>query len=419
MRTDLMNLRSFASGRTVPGRASALACTCLLAASLMVPIAADASPKPPAPPRVPTPVLAMSPAVLAMIAQAAGDRVFTGDHTVAEGESVADVVVVGGNLRVAGEITGDAVVVGGDIVLEATGRILGDAIVTGGTIINEGGEIRGEMRTLEGNGTIPDEVRRAISGGTLITAAPGATAGRDAARAARESSRATRAESVRHERSWFDPIRRGFAGLVSTVALGIVLGGLGAALIFYGRSHLDIVSDTLRSSVPRSLAVGLAAGFLLVPAFVVMVVALAVTIIGIPLLLVAIPLYPLAFAGALAMGLIAAAHAIGERTAEQRASFELRHRNAYAYFFTGLGMLLAPLIAAHLIGMTGFLGFIATLLKVVTYAVIWATATAGFGAVILSRGGTRRTFIGPFARDPDLESDPLFDDEPAPRNPHA
>jgi hypothetical protein len=418
MRIDLMNLRNQARGRAVPLRRSALLGACLLTASLLVPGAAQSSPKPPRPPKPPAPVLALSSPVLALIAQTAGDRVFTGDHTVAEGESVGDVVVVGGNLRVIGEITGDAVVVGGDIVIAATGRILGDAVVTGGTIINEGGEVRGEMRTLDGSGSIADEVRRAVSGGPLVTAAPGAAAGREAARAARDGARANRDRTVRHQRSWFDPIRRGFAGLVSTVALGLVLGGMGAVLIFYGRSHLDVVSDTLRSSVPRSLAVGLAAGFLLVPAFVVMVVALAVTIIGIPLLLVAIPLYPLAFAGALAMGLIAAAHAIGERTAEQRDSFELRHRNAYAYFFTGLGMLLAPLIAAHLISMTGFLGFIATLLKVVTYAVIWATATAGFGAVILSRGGTRRTFIAPFARDPDLEPDPLFD-EPAPRNPHA
>jgi len=393
----------------------------MLTACIAAPVAAHADPAVPgraASGEVPSlrKALVAVPSLALMLQNAGSDRIRTGDHTVAEGESVGDIVVVGGTLRVMGEVTGDAIVVGGDLILGAGGVIQGDALVTGGTIRNEGGEIRGEMRTVEGNGTISDEVRSAIAGGTVAAAT---AAGRDAARATREHSRATRTQNVRTQRSWFDPIRRGLAGLISTLALGLLLGGLGAALIFYGRTHLEIVNDTLRSSVPRSLGVGLAAGFLLVPAFVVMIVALAVTIIGIPLLLIAVPLYPLAAAGALAMGLLAAAHAIGERTAEQRDSFELRHRNAYSYLFTGLAMLLAPLVAAHLLGMTGFLGFIATLLKVVASALIWIAATAGFGAVILSRAGTRRTFVRPSMAGDGFENDPLFDDEPAPPGRHV
>jgi hypothetical protein len=393
----------------------------MLTACLALPVNVHASPNPgvrAASGEIPalTRAMAAVPALALMLQETNSDQIRTGDHTVQEGDSVGDIVVVGGTLRVMGVVTGDAIVVGGDLIVGEGGIIRGDALVTGGTIQNEGGEIRGEMRTVEGNGTISEEVRNAIAGGSVAAAT---AAGRDAARATREHTRASRAENVRHQRSWFDPIRRGVAGLISTLALGLLLAGLGAALIFYGRNHLDIVSDTLRSSVPRSLGVGLAAGFLLVPAFVVMIVALAVTIIGIPLLLVAIPLYPLAAAGAIAMGLLAAAHAIGERTAEQRDSFELRHRNAYTYLLTGLAMLLAPLLAAHLLGMTGFLGFIATLLKVVTSAVIWAAATAGFGAVILSRAGTRRTFIRPSMEGHEFEHDPLFDDEPTPPGRHV
>jgi hypothetical protein len=420
MRTELMKIDPEPGRRTVAeARAVTLARAAAVTALLAVfPTPAMTQMAPPAPPAAARalPPLAAAPPALALMLQATGaDRVYTGDHTVAEGETAGDVVVVGGTLRVLGEVTGDAVVVGGDLVVGAGGQIRGDALVTGGTIRNEGGSILGEMRTLEGNGAISEEVRRAIAGGTAA-----ATAGREAARAARDEARETRRITVRQERSWFDPIRRGVAGVISTLALGLVLAGLGAALIFYGRSYLDTVSDTLRASVPRSMAVGLAAGFLLVPAFVVMVVALAVTIIGIPLLLVAVPLFPLAVAGALAMGLIAAAHAIGERTAEQRESFDLRYRNAYSYTFTGLAMLLAPLLAAHLLGMTGFLGFVSTLLKFITGAIIWATATAGFGAVLLSRGGTRRTFAQPGPPvEPELELDPLFDDEPTPPGRHV
>jgi hypothetical protein len=418
MRTELMKIertdRRLTDGRFRWSRVAIAVAA--LAASIAAPATpAAASPAPPAPPSRLAPPLAATPPALALLLQSADpDRVFTGDHTVEEGETVGDVVVVGGSLRVLGEVTGDAIVVGGDLVVGSTGQIRGDAVVTGGSIENEGGTILGEMRTLEGNGAISEDVRRAVAGGAVAAAA-----GREAARATRESVRESRRASVRHERSWFDPIQRGVAGVVSTLALGLVLAGLGSALIFYGRSHLDTVSDTLRASVPRSVAVGLAAGFLLVPAFVVMVVALAVTVIGIPLLLVAVPLFPLAVVGAIAMGLIAAAHAIGERTAEERDAFDLRHRNAYSYMFTGLAMLLAPLLAAHLLGMTGFLGFVSTLLKFVTGAVIWATATAGFGAVILSRGGTRRTFARPLAADPDFEMDPLFDDEPTPPGRHV
>src|SRR5690606_9102932 len=77
--------------------------------------------------------------------------VITGDHTVAAGESVDDLVVVGGDLHVEGEIRGDAVVVGGDLVLESTGSVLGNAVVTGGEIVQNGGRVRGEMRVVSGD----------------------------------------------------------------------------------------------------------------------------------------------------------------------------------------------------------------------------------------------------------------------------
>jgi hypothetical protein len=332
-----------------------------------------------------------------------GRQVVTGGRTVAEGEVVEDIVVVGGDLRVAGEVRGDAVVVGGDLILEGTGFIRGDAVVTGGRMVNEGGRVLGEMRTIDGlGGRIGREVAESVAGATQATE----RIGREAGAAARDAGRGDRTRSRR------DPIRRGFAGIVSTLALGLVLAGIGATLVFYGRTYLETVSDTARSSVTRAGLTGLAATFLVLPVFVILIVALAVSIIGIPFLLFAIPLYPLALFGAGVFGLLGVAHAIGERTAEQsRDSFDMRHRNAYSYLFTGLGMLLLPLLAAHLIGMTGFLGFIGTLLRGVTWAVIWVAATVGFGAVILSRGGTRRSFVAP-TPSPLIDDDDLFGDEP-------
>jgi cytoskeletal protein CcmA (bactofilin family) len=350
-------------------------------------------------------------------------RVVTGDRTVEAGAEVEDIVVVGGHLRVLGTVRGDAVVVGGDLILEESGSVLGDAVVTGGRIVDQGGRILGEMRTLDAAaGTAARSARRAAAEG-----ATAAQTGRQAARAAREAAREGRnaqigrevRETRRSGRSWFDPIQRGLAGVISTLALGVVLGGIGALLIFYARPYLETVSDTIRGSTLRSGGVGLAASFLVFPAFVVLIVALAVSIIGIPVLLLAVPLYPLAVTAAATFGLLAAAHAIGERTADQRRDgLDLRYRNSYAYLFTGLGMLLAPLLAAYLVGMTGFLGFIGTLIRVVTWTVIWAAATVGFGAVILSRAGTRRTFVAP-PPEVEFDDDTLFGRESAARRPHV
>ncbi|CAN5797328.1 hypothetical protein BH23GEM3_BH23GEM3_02030 [soil metagenome] len=233
-----------------------------------------------------------------------GDRVsvFGGNRTIEEGESVRDVVVVGGNLRVRGDVRGDAVVVGGNLTLYETGRIRGDVIVAGGRFRNQCGAVDGEMRNV-------DRV-------------PGVATAAEARREAR---------SERRGGSFFGRIGRGVAGIISTLVFAVVLAAAGAALIFYGYRYLDVVSDTLRASTLRSGAVGLAATFLVIPTFVVLIVALAVSIVGIPLLLVAIPLYPLAVAAAAMFGLLAAAHAIGERTSEERRLYDLRHRRASAY----------------------------------------------------------------------------------------
>jgi hypothetical protein len=305
-----------------------------------------------------------------------GDRVsvFGGNRTIEEGEVVRDVLVVGGNLRVRGDVVGDAVVVGGNLTLQEGGRIRGDVVVAGGNFRNRGGELTGEIRSMRG--------------ATAATASG--------------ASRPQRSSSP------FNRIWRGFAGLISTLAFAVVLAGVGAVTAFYGFRYLENVSDTLRASTLRSGGVGLAAAFLILPAFIVLVVALAVSIIGIPVLLLAIPLYPLAVAAAMLFGLIAAAYAIGERTTEQRRPFDVRHRNAYVYLGTGLVVLFAPVMMGHLVGMTPFLGWLGSLIKFFAFAAIWVATVAGFGAVILSRAGTRRTF----ARAPHPPEDPILDEDP-------
>ncbi len=340
-------------------------------------------------------------AAAALLAQQ--ELAITGDRVIEAGEEFDDVVVVRGDLTVRGEIRGDALVIFGDLILEDGGEVDGDALVIRGEIRNLGGRVRGEMRTTDDISSIAS-----IGGGGGGAAA--AIREGEVREAAAERVRAVAPE--RRGRSWFDPIREGFAGLLGTAALGLVLAGVGSLLIFYGRPYLETVSDTVRGSVLRSGGVGLAAGFLIIPAFVVMVVALAVSIVGIPLLLAAVPLYPLLVAAAAGLGLLAVAHAVGERTSEERRNLDFASRNAYSYLFTGLGMLLVPLFLANLLTMTGFLGWIGTLIKVIAFTAMWVAATVGLGAVVLSRAGTRRTFATPLGEQDPIMPDPLFDDEP-------
>jgi MFS family permease len=195
---------------------------------------------------------------------------------------------------------------------------------------------------------------------------------------------------------------------METLALGLVLVGVGVALIFYGMPQLDALSDTVRRSTGRAAAVGLAAHFLVLPLFVVGLVGLAVTIIGIPLLAVYVPLFIVAVLGAAAVGLVTVAHALGERTAEQRGTYETRHRNAYSYVFTGLALLLAPLVVANLLGMTGFLGFVGDLVGVFAGVMLWAATSVGIGAVLMGanrawRERRYRRMMGLGATDPVME----------------
>lgn len=322
-----------------------------------------------------------------------GVSVRTGDQVIPRGEVVeGDLVVHDGDLRIEGEVRGNVVVTGGNLNIAKDAAVLGDAKVIGGSLNNDGGRVMGEMLTISGDG--PRRPR---------AAAPPS-----------RPEHPRHAGAVRSRDSWFTPIGRGIVDIFQTLALGLVLAGVGAVLVFYGLPKLRVVSQTLRDSTGRAAAAGVAATFLILPIFILGVVALAISIVGIPLLVVAVPLYPLLVVAAFGFGLIAAAHAVGEKTVEQRTELGFRHRNAYSYVVIGTGILVAPLLLAALVQMVGFLDWLSVLLKVVSFIALWAVATVGMGAVILSRGGTERAFPPP-EFDPVLDDDPLFDAEPATR----
>ncbi|MGH7553232.1 MAG: hypothetical protein ACREMQ_09445 [Longimicrobiales bacterium] len=196
--------------------------------------------------------------------------------------------------------------------------------------------------------------------------------------------------------SWLAPFRyiaRGLAGIISILVTFAVVFGIGIAAIFFGgRRYIETVADTARHATMRSLLVGLAGTFLVIPAFILGIIALAISIVGIPALLVWIPVFPVATALAILLGYISVAHALGESLAERRfyTSDWFQRGNSYYFIMSGLAFLMALFIASQIVGMAGpWLGFFRGALTALGVIVTWAALSVGFGAVLLTRGGSR------------------------------
>ena len=209
-------------------------------------------------------------------------------------------------------------------------------------------------------------------------------------------------ETVVHTRNqrrgpdWLAPFRRVWQGITGVFAVIItltVLFGIGLVAILFGaRKYLEGVADTVRLGVGRSFLVGLAGTFLLVPVFVLGIIALAISIVGIPALIVWIPLFPVGTMVAVVLGYLGVAHAAGESWAERNyyGSDWFRRGNSYYFMMTGLVLLGSLYFAANIVHMAGpWLDFISGILLFFAVVLTWGAATIGFGAVLISRGGSR------------------------------
>jgi hypothetical protein len=221
---------------------------------------------------------------------------------------------------------------------------------------------------------------------------------------------ATRAPRSAPQRSVWSPLRhigRGISGIISILVTYAVLFGMAVLAILFGaRQYIEGVADTVREATGRSLAVGLAATVLLVPAFVLGIVALTVSIVGIPALLLWAPGFPVAVALAATLGYIAVAHAAGEALSQRRYSDRrwFQRANSYYFIITGLGLLMAFFLAANVVQMAGpWLGLVRGMLTFFGVAVTAVAVLTGFGAVLISRAGTRPSRSDRFAdAEPDF-----------------
>lgn len=224
-----------------------------------------------------------------------------------------------------------------------------------------------------------------------------------------ERTRVQRPQSGREVRrpSPFRYLGEGLAGIFSTFMVYVVLFGIGFLTVFFGgRRYIEGVADTARRAPVRSLLVGMAATFLIVPAFVLGIIALAISIVGIPGLLLWIPGFPLAVALAILLGYIGVAHAAGEAFAERRfyVTDWFQRGNSYYFLMSGLALLLGLFFASQVVHMAGpWLGALKALLIFFATVATVAAATVGFGAVLISRAGTRPADEQPrVPEEPDL-----------------
>ncbi|HZO20227.1 MAG TPA: hypothetical protein VFB46_14650 [Gemmatimonadaceae bacterium] len=269
-----------------------------------------------------------------------------GERIVAPGEVVSgSVATTRGNLIISGSIADDAIAIGGDVIVRQGGVVGGDAVAVDGRVRMEGGTVRGEARTM----TAP-------LGLTPATAAP------------------TSATST----MWHQLL----------LALGwlAILAAIGVVVVLFARTNLEGVADAIERSFGRAFIFGIAAELALLPALLMLtVILILIPIIGWALLPFAAIGFCVAVAGTVALGFLAMAQVTGEallrRTRRDAGSLE-------RVVFLGLAAYMSLWIVAALLA---WAGPAAGIMRIVALLLTWVAATVGFGATLISRGGTGET----------------------------
>jgi hypothetical protein len=269
-----------------------------------------------------------------------------GARTIAAGERVTGPIVVwNGDLDILGTVAGDVIVVDGDVIVGDGGRVEGDVLSVRGTTRIRG-VVTGSVMRLEGN----------LSPTTVTDRGPPAS-------------------TVWHS----------IGVTLATFAIFLVLGV--GVLIFAGPT-LEGVAEALDRHLARSFLIGVAGQLGLIPGLLVLVVALGITLIGLLLIPFAIVAYVLAVSGALTLAFLTVALVIGRAVGLRRPDTTLARRAAaLRAMLIGVSTLFVLWVVAALLGWSPLAAGIVRLIALVT---TWVAVSAGFGAVLTSRAGTRR-----------------------------
>jgi hypothetical protein len=276
------------------------------------------------------------------------NQIAMGGRTIPAGTTVAGpVAVAGGLLHVYGTVNGDAIAIGSDVIVHPGARITGNAVSALGTVNLAGGIVGGEIRQLGGAlGAVPQ--------------------------AAEAESRAG---STRHA-----------LALSSSWLIILVLMAIGV-LLFAG-DYLDGVVDSLEGRFGRSFWAGIATQLALAPVLCLLVIALAVTILGVLLIPFAIVAFVLAVVGLITLGFLAIARITGESVAPAASKRYSARGAALRALVVGVSIYMGLWVLASAFA---WAPVVETVLRGVAVAITWVATTAGLGAAVISRGGTKRS----------------------------
>jgi hypothetical protein len=245
-------------------------------------------------------------------------------------------VSIGGDVYIDGTVEGDVVAPFGQLYLSSTARILGDAVAA--HVFAEDGSVI--------EGTIEE---------TSLPRIPGLTGSHGLA---------------------------GLSALLAIVSLTFALIGVLLCYLALGVAprHVQIVEERLRDKPVGSFFGGFAFEILSFPVWLLLVI----TIIGIPVAFLALPLVMLA---ATVLGFAAFAVIFGRALLRRSPDGS----TPWLPFTVGAVLLHLPLLLGLAASQqrSSWAGFAATLLLLLGIGVMFLATTAGFGAAILSRLGTR------------------------------
>jgi len=279
-----------------------------------------------------------------------------GDFSVGSAETRSGhLLVLDGNADIYGHLNGNLVAVRGDVVVHPGGVVSGDILTLGGRVRDEGGEIGGEVRTLQST--------------TLLT------------------------EPAHPKAEAMTPLQSVLRRSAGVLGVFLTLAVLGFGLVLFGRPNLEIVSDTVSHSFGRAFVTGLLGQVLLLPTFGMLVVGLILSVAGILLLPFAVAIFALLLVIGVVGGYLAVAHALGETYTRRRMALGvvIGSPNSYRYLLIGLLALFTLWAAWALFGWVPVAG---SIVWGAAFFVSWLLGTAGFGAALLSRAGIKENFAG-------------------------
>jgi hypothetical protein len=190
----------------------------------------------------------------------------------------------------------------------------------------------------------------------------------------REVQRAQTARVVRLHHSPWRPVRLAISWLLVVLVIGF-------AVISYAGDKVEIVVNTIRDGVGKSVGSGLLGHLAIVPGAVGVVILLGATIIGILLIPLGLVAYMLVLAGVAMFGFIAVALLTGAALTGGKQRDDTPRGAMLRAFVTGtLAYLALWIIAAAF----AWMPLVGALLRALAAGATFVAVTAGFGAVLRS-----------------------------------